>query len=238
MQNQNSPSSAVFNHRTVSTLRNALEMEEQKEHQHNVPEVEEQKEHHQHNVPEVEEQKEHHQQNIPEAELNKFREFWWKTGNFHPKAHWYDATLPYVLKTNVTLDDYIIQTDKHNIKGFWEWEKDTVRVIEFPSRFHEVPVQAISMELSVTFYPVRDTSARKEPDGSFRPSKKPPTTSNGYDGKNFPWPNLIVEVAYAQEERMLKERIENYWLLPNRVHDAIGIKLEYTKDESIPTEMT
>ena len=48
----------------------------------------------------------------------------------------------------------------------------------------------------------------------------------------------MIEVAYSETEAHLKDKIENYWLLPNRVHNAIAIKLNYTSDDTVPTEMT
>ncbi|RHZ67016.1 hypothetical protein Glove_303g157 [Diversispora epigaea] len=160
-------------------------------------------------------------------EQKKYRQYWWKTGNFHPKANWNKVTLPYELMTGVTLDEYIIQTDKHNVKGFWEWENNTVRVIEFSS----------GLTRFCGAMTTRTHGGGKEPNASFRPFGKPQVPRDGYDGMHMPWPNLIVEVAYAQEEYKLKDKIENYWLLPDRVHDAIAIKLDYIPN-TVPTVMT
>ncbi len=44
-------------------------------------------------------------------------------------------------------------------------------------------------------------------------------------------------MAYSVTESELKKKIETYWLVNNRVHDAIGIKLNYTPGVR-PTEMT
>ena len=66
-------------------------------------------------------------------------------------------SLPYELKTGVTLDEYIFQTDKHNVKGLWEWENGTVRVIELPSDFHGKSVGTIVGELTIAFQAVRYT---------------------------------------------------------------------------------
>src|SRR5581483_11126564 len=65
--------------------------------------------------------------------------------------------LPYALKTHVTLDEYIFQTDKHNVKGLWEWENETVRVIKLPSDFHGKSVGTIVGELAIAFQAVRYT---------------------------------------------------------------------------------
>ncbi|CAG8500627.1 17618_t:CDS:2, partial [Acaulospora colombiana] len=186
-------------------------------------------------------------------EIKKYCYFWWKTGNIHLKAGWEEATLPYVLKTDVTLDEYIKRTDMHNVHALWEWEKGTVRVIELPSSFHEDCIATIIAKLGAIFDVVSATSVGikfsgatttktrgggKEPDGSLRPVGKPQVSGGGSDGRNRPWPNLVIEVAYSETEAHLKDKIENYWLLPNRVHDAIAIKLNYTPDYTVPTEMT
>ncbi|RHZ80111.1 hypothetical protein Glove_139g274 [Diversispora epigaea] len=192
--------------------------------------------------------------NIAETEnVRKCRQLWWRTGNFHPKANWNEAILPYELMTGVTLDEYILQTDKHNVKGFWEWENGTVHVIELPLGSHEGPLRAIERRFSVALESVADTPADikfcgattsrtrgggKEPDASFRPYGKPQVPRDGYDGMNMPWPNLVIEVAYSQEEWAIKKRIEKYWLLPNRVHDAIVIKMDYPPVNQVPSVMT
>ena len=67
------------------------------------------------------------------------------------------SRLPYKLKTDVSLDEYIFQTDKYNVKGLWEWENRTVRVIELPSRFHEICVGTINGELYSALRLVQNT---------------------------------------------------------------------------------
>ena len=68
------------------------------------------------------------------------------------------SRLPYELKTDVSLDEYIFQTDKHNVKGLWEWENGTVRVIELPSRFHATCVGTIIKLLGASVHPVACTN--------------------------------------------------------------------------------
>ncbi|CAG8640347.1 7944_t:CDS:2 [Paraglomus brasilianum] len=190
--------------------------------------------------------------NGPVKDVEWYRQLWWKTGNIHPKAKWEEATLPYELKTDVSLDEYIFQTDKHNVKGLWEWENGTVRVIEIPSKFHEHCVSTINGELYSALRLVKNTPSGflfpgatttnshrsgKEADGSIRPECKPQVPHGGSDGGNEPWPSLVIEVAYAMTEVELKKKIETYWLTPNRAHDAIGINFNYVPGMR-PTEMT
>ncbi|KAF0552453.1 hypothetical protein F8M41_021771 [Gigaspora margarita] len=147
-------------------------------------------------------------------EIKKYHFFWWKTGNIHPKA-----SLPYVLETDVTLDEYITKTDKYNVKGLWEWENGSVLVTEIPSKFYEICVATISGR------------SGKEADVSIRPKGKPQVPMNE------PWPSLVIKVAYAVTKVELKRKIETYWLTPNRVHDAIGINFNYIPG-MCPMEMT
>nr|CAG8462060.1 283_t:CDS:2 [Entrophospora candida] len=90
--------------------------------------------------------------------LKMYRYYWWKTGNMHSKAKWEEATLPYELATDITYDTYVEQTGKHNIRGFWEWENETVRVIEPPSEFHESCVCAIASEINEATFVMKGTN--------------------------------------------------------------------------------
>ncbi|CAG8643589.1 12602_t:CDS:1, partial [Cetraspora pellucida] len=45
--------------------------------------------------------------------------------------------LPYELKSNVSWDQYVERTDKHNVHGMWEWNNGRVFVYELPSAPHE-----------------------------------------------------------------------------------------------------
>ena len=49
----------------------------------------------------------------------------------------------FITLCHVTLDEYIFQTDKHNVKSHWEWENGTVRVIELPSDFYGKSVATV-----------------------------------------------------------------------------------------------
>ena len=57
----------------------------------------------------------------------------------------------------MSLDEYIFQTDKHNVKGLWEWENGTVCVIEIPSKFHKHCIGTINGELYSALRLVKNT---------------------------------------------------------------------------------
>ncbi|CAG8568966.1 2277_t:CDS:2 [Ambispora gerdemannii] len=49
--------------------------------------------------------------------LTKFQELWWIQGNIHPSAKWEEASLPYMLKSDVDWEKYSERTDMFNVHG-------------------------------------------------------------------------------------------------------------------------
>ncbi|KAF0450501.1 hypothetical protein F8M41_002176 [Gigaspora margarita] len=124
-----------------------------------------------------------------------------------------------ILQLIVDIGCHLLQVYR---QGCWEWDNGTVRVVEFHSIYHESTVSAIMEQLYEMTKLVKWTlddikscgSTTKEAKNQV-PFWKPQVSSGGYDGEKLPWPNL----------------------LPNRAHDVIAIKLNYTLGGA-PTEMT
>ena len=68
--------------------------------------------------------------------------------------------------TEVSFETYAEYTDKYNIKGWWEWENGTIRVIELPTKFHERCVRAINDEITLATGITRSTNVDILNDGS------------------------------------------------------------------------
>ncbi|CAG8668058.1 10836_t:CDS:2, partial [Diversispora eburnea] len=115
-------------------------------------------------------------------------------GEFNEKARWDEVTLPYVLATDITLEDYEERVEKFNIHGCWEWSNGEVIIYELPSLPHEVVIGAVRRMLlyqcnAVAFTDAeidslgatrtRDRTRGKEADESFRPIKPAVTAPNG-----------------------------------------------------------
>ncbi|CAG8726525.1 11409_t:CDS:2, partial [Dentiscutata erythropus] len=163
-------------------------------------------------------------------ELTKFRRLWWDQGNLHLKANWESASLPYELISDVSFEKFAERTDKHNVHGLWEWDQGKVVVYEPPLAPHES-----------ASHTTKAGGSSREPDRCLRPIKKQQVVSpDGCDGQNMPWPTLVVKIAYSETVDHLFNKIKNYWLQSNRVHDAIAIKLEPPKasKKKIPSRMT
>ncbi|RHZ43762.1 hypothetical protein Glove_856g11 [Diversispora epigaea] len=181
------------------------------------------------------------------------RSLWWEEGNIHPDAKWEEAILPYVLVEGVTIEEFELHTDMFNVHGLWEWTNNKVLIYELPESPHESCIYAITSEIIEQCIPVKRTDAGiinlgatrtradgcgKEPDASFRPSKPRVQTPNGSDGKNFPWPNLVIEVAYFESIAHVLNKVKNYWLKDlSRVHDAIVVKIDPISENEIPSRM-
>ncbi|CAH1765874.1 15527_t:CDS:2 [Entrophospora sp. SA101] len=169
--------------------------------------------------------------------LTKFRELWWIQGNLHPKAKWEEASLPYMLKSDVDWEKYSERTDMFNVHGSWEWIDRKVYVYELPLGPHETCSEAIKrlihlkdpemMLVALGSVRTKASGKGKEADGSFVPKGKPQVNSDGREGPNShkPWPNLAIEVASSETERHLLNTVKDYWLYPGRAHDAIAVKL-------------
>jgi len=127
--------------------------------------------------------------------------------------------------------------------------------LNYPQKFHERCVCAISSEIAIATSGVRSTNVGiladgskttkaprtgKEADASWLPVSKPQLNGGGCDPSGSqPWPNLIVEVAYSQSEEQVRNKVEQYWLRGGRAHDAIAIKIdELVAPATRPSVMT
>ncbi|CAG8758351.1 2891_t:CDS:2 [Dentiscutata erythropus] len=193
---------------------------------------------------------------IPESpkripDCNYYRNLWWNKGEFNEQARWDEVTLPHVLATGVTPEDYEERVEKFNIRGCWEWSNSEVIIYEFPSKPHEVclakvvkvitgacrnadntPAEILGFGATRT----RDENRRKEADASFRPRKPAVTAPDGSDGISEPWPNLVVEVAYFETLGHVEETLK-YWLDPDHAHDCIIVKIDPVPEGQMPARM-
>ncbi|CAJ0828338.1 1896_t:CDS:2, partial [Entrophospora sp. SA101] len=200
-------------------------------------------------------------ESISMDKLEKYRVQWWNQGNLHPMAEWDKIKLPYILVKDGTIDKYEEHADRFNVHGCWEWdaklEKNgivlgNVTIYELPSQSHEVCIGAIAKLMMKQCSPADETDAEiysfgatttrvsgsgKESDQPFRPRKSKVISPYGSDGKNKPWPNLVVEVAFSESIRHFKEKAWNYWLHNNHAHDVIVIKIDYVPNDQIPQRM-
>ncbi|CAG8658046.1 7244_t:CDS:2, partial [Dentiscutata erythropus] len=116
-----------------------------------------------------------------------------------------------------------------------------VIIYELPHGDHEVAHGEFSFQFQRAFHglPLEDRflgtgaktcfeSGRKsarQPDASFIPSCLPKPSPNPSDAQGNPWPTIVCEVARSQSLASVIQKVNSFWLAPNRVEDVIVFKL-------------
>ncbi|CAG8440686.1 12718_t:CDS:2 [Acaulospora morrowiae] len=153
------------------------------------------------------------------SNCNYYRNLWWDKGEFDEKAKWEEVALPYVLATDFTIEEY-----EQLCIG------EIVNIINKScGNVDETNAKIFSIE-------TRGITRGKVADASFRPKKQAITSPNGSDENNFPWPNLVVEVAYTETLDHVEESL-HYWLSPGRAHDCIIVKIDPVPQGQVPVRM-
>ncbi|CAG8604848.1 12786_t:CDS:2 [Acaulospora morrowiae] len=99
----------------------------------------------------------------------------------------------------------------------------------FMDAFRNVPPQDGVDDLGAkSLYTNLQTDEYEEPDACFVPQRLlspriPARHPCDHDGN--PWPTIILEVASSESLEHVKDKVNNYWLVPNRAGDVILIKL-------------
>ncbi|CAG8728410.1 15570_t:CDS:2, partial [Acaulospora morrowiae] len=135
--------------------------------------------------------------------------------------------LPYKLAVSVTLEEYEKQPHEVCIHKISKVIESSCRNVE------DTPAEICAFGSTRTY---ADGSA-KEADNSFRPEKPEVAYPNGIDKGTRPWPNLVIEVAYSETIDHVTYKVKNYWLKPDRAHDAIVVKIDPVLDDQVPTRM-
>ncbi|RIA90644.1 hypothetical protein C1645_823096 [Glomus cerebriforme] len=117
--------------------------------------------------------------------------------------------------------EYECRVEEFNISQCWEWKNNNVLIYELPSEPHEICIGA--------FLRANESFPRTDAEiyglGHMTVVQKMKLMIH-LDIKNFPWPNIIIEVAYFESVDNVTIRVKEYWLQPDRVHDAIVVKID------------
>ncbi|CAG8635392.1 9521_t:CDS:2 [Scutellospora calospora] len=161
------------------------------------------------------------------------------------KSWWFEGTcppingerLPVVLAKNVSFKEFAKKSERAKTGRFWDYDKGIVTAIELPSGDHEGAIGEFSRQI---FDQLRNAAPQdnirwwgakseyKEPDGCFVPRRLlnlPNPVPNPCDNGGNPWPTIILEVASFETLIHIKDKVNNFWLVPNRCEDVIVFKL-------------
>ncbi|CAG8484659.1 12092_t:CDS:2 [Dentiscutata erythropus] len=169
-------------------------------------------------------------------EATNKEKFWWVKGTY-PSIN--GERLPFVLARDVSFKEFAKKTEDAKAGRFWDYDKGIVTIIELPYGDHEGAISEFNRQICDQFRNVasqdnirgwgaKTTGEYKEPDACFVPRRllnlQNPVPNPCDYGRN-PWPTIILEVVSFETFEHVKDKINNFWLGPNRCEDVIVIRL-------------
>ncbi|RIA98200.1 hypothetical protein C1645_731844 [Glomus cerebriforme] len=153
--------------------------------------------------------------------------------------------LPLVLARNVTFSQFAKRVNEINARRFLDYQNGTVTIIELPTGEHEAAHSKFSRQFTSAFnnatpqddiadwgakslYTNLQSGEYEEPDACFVPIRLLDPLNpapNSCDRNGNPWPTIIFEVASSETLQHVVDKINDYWLAPNRCEDVIVIKI-------------
>ncbi|CAG8560581.1 4010_t:CDS:2, partial [Racocetra persica] len=130
---------------------------------------------------------------------------WWFEGT-HPTIN--GERLPLVLARDIPFKKFAKKSEIAKAGRFWDYDKGIVMIIELPFGDHEVAIGEFNRQI---FDQLRNTA----PQDIIRVGEQ----------KGNPWLTIILEVASFETLEHVKDKINNFWLVPNRCEDVIVFKL-------------
>ncbi|CAG8464019.1 36802_t:CDS:2 [Racocetra persica] len=166
---------------------------------------------------------------------------WWVEGTY-PSIN--GERLPLVLARDVSFEEFAKKSENAKAGRFWDYDKGIVTIIELPSGDHEGTIGEFTRQIfdqirnaspqdNVRFWGAKKlydltTGEYKEPDACFVPRRLlnlPNPVPNPCDKGGNPWPTVILEVVSFETLERMRNKINNFWLGPNRCEDVIVIRL-------------
>ncbi|KAF0527653.1 hypothetical protein F8M41_013543 [Gigaspora margarita] len=163
---------------------------------------------------------------------------WWIDGNYKAID---EKRLPLCLIKNVTYLEYEKKSEIANAGRCWEFDNGVVIIYELPNRDHEAAHSEFTFQFRSAFANLpfqdrvssigaatcRDSERRsaKQPDTSFVPNCLPKPSPHPSDAQGNPWPTVVCEVARSQSLPHILQKVNSFWLAPNRSEDVIVLKL-------------
>ncbi|CAG8619669.1 23419_t:CDS:2, partial [Gigaspora rosea] len=146
---------------------------------------------------------------------------WWIDGNYKAID---EKRLPLRLVKNVTYREYEKKSEIANAARCWEFDDGVVIIYELPN-YRVLGTGAATCQDS-------GRRSAKQPDTSFVP-RLPKPSPHPSDAQGNPWPTVVCEVARSQSLPHILQKVNSFWLAPNRSEDVIVLKLwpwNHTRD--------
>ncbi|CAB4468674.1 hypothetical protein RhiirA1_439346 [Rhizophagus irregularis] len=169
-------------------------------------------------------------------EANEEEKKWWDELSYENIDK---KRLPLRLTKNVKLEEYIEKSEIADAGKFWNFDAGNVTVVELPNPDHEVAHTQFTRQFLSAFSNVAvqddvdniagtsciDGASAKQPDAAFVPVRLPKPSPYPCDLQGNPWPTIVCEVANTQSLSSIFQKVNEFWLRPNRAEDVIVLKL-------------
>ncbi|GBB92903.1 hypothetical protein RclHR1_20790002 [Rhizophagus clarus] len=179
-----------------------------------------------------------------EKEANEKEKKWWAGKGSLGSLDIDEKRLPLILARDVKYNNFITRVEKIKARRYFDYRNGTVTIIELPTGEHEsgalrnlffnavnnntTPQDGVDDWGAKSLYTNLPTDEYEEPDTCFVPRRlldPQNPAQNPCDRNGNPWPTIIFEVASSETLQHVMNKINNYWLAPNRCEDVIVIKI-------------
>ncbi|GES82150.1 hypothetical protein GLOIN_2v1469914 [Rhizophagus clarus] len=146
-----------------------------------------------------------------EKEANEKEKKWWAGKGSLGSLDIDEKRLPLILARDVKYNNFITRVEKIKARRYFDYRNDGVDDWGAKSLYTNLP-----------------TDEYEEPDTCFVPRRlldPQNPAQNPCDRNGNPWPTIIFEVASSETLQHVMNKINNYWLAPNRCEDVIVIKI-------------
>ncbi|KAF0339061.1 hypothetical protein F8M41_016383 [Gigaspora margarita] len=164
---------------------------------------------------------------------------WWVEGTY-PSIN--GERLPLILARDVSFKVFAKKSENAKAGRFWDYDKGIVMIIELPYGDHEGAIFEFNRQIVDQFRNIASldnirgwgatslfdlaTGKYKEPDACFVPRcllNLPNPVPNPCNYNGNPWPTIVLEVVFFETLGHVKDKINNFWLGPNRCEDVISL---------------
>ncbi|RIA91190.1 hypothetical protein C1645_875604 [Glomus cerebriforme] len=179
-----------------------------------------------------------------EKKANEKEKEWWAGKGSLGSLDIDEERLPLILARDVKYNNFITRVEKIKARRYFDYRNGTVTIIELPTGEHEsgelrylfknavnnntTPHDGVDDWGAKSLYTNLPTNEYEEPDACFVPRRlldPQNPAQNPCDRNGNPWPTIIFEVASSETLQHVMNKINNYWLAPNRCEDVIVIKI-------------
>ncbi|KAF0408913.1 hypothetical protein F8M41_008424 [Gigaspora margarita] len=148
---------------------------------------------------------------------------WWVEGTY-PSIN--GERLPLIIVRDVSFKVFAKKSENAKAGRFWDYDNGIVTIIELPSGDHEGAAMEFNRQIFDQFRNVASPDNIRVGERKVGPDVlvfdvSYYTELNYVECRGNPWPTIVLEVASFETLEHIKDKINNFWLGPNRCEDCL-----------------